>query len=65
MRIPDNYDAWEAHDRDQAKLLERLPVCADCQEPIQDDHVYTFDGLFYCPECVDINHRKTTEEYMT
>lgn len=56
-----DFRAW---DRDQSRMLERLPVCADCEEPIQYENYYTFDGLFYCPECVDNNHRKHTEEYI-
>ena len=27
MNIPDNYDLWEAHDREKEQALEDLPVC--------------------------------------
>ena len=45
QRIPDNYDAWEAHDAAQAKELEKLPVCDSCDEPIQDGDYYEIDHV--------------------
>jgi hypothetical protein len=62
--MPDNYDLWEAHQREQDKLLERLPKCADCGEPIQDDDYYEFDCYFYCWDCVCDNHRKSIDAYV-
>lgn len=56
QRIPDNYDAWQAHDAAQEQELEKRPVCDDCGEPIQTDVFYEFNGLRYCPECVALYH---------
>lgn len=30
---------------------ERLPVCAACREPIEDEVYYTIERRHYCPEC--------------
>ena len=41
------------HDREQADRLDRLPKCAHCGEPIQDDYCYEYEGEIYCEECFD------------
>lgn len=62
--IPDYHDLWRAHEREQAKELERLPVCYECDEPIQDEVCYEFDGELLCLECLKDNHRRRTEDYI-
>lgn len=42
-----------AYDSEQADRLERLPKCARCGEPIQDDYGYEYEGEIYCEECFD------------
>ena len=42
-----------AYDREQADRLDRLPKCAHCGEPIQDDYGYEYEGEIYCEECFD------------
>ena len=64
MRILDNYDLWEAHEREQQKKLAELPVCAVCGEPVQDDHFYLINDEVICPECLDAEFRKETEDFM-
>lgn len=54
---------YENYDRAQAELLERLPVCSECGEHIQDEHCYEFGGELICPDCVENNHRKNTEDF--
>lgn len=58
MSIPDNYDQWEAHERQQEKSLEELPVCDICDHPIQEDHFYQINGDNVCPECLENHFRK-------
>ena len=55
---------FERHDREQAKQLERLPVCERCGEPIQDDHLYLINDEFVCPECLERDFRKDTDDYV-
>ena len=50
------------HDAEQNRLLADLPICADCQEPIQDDHCFEINGEYICPTCMDDLHRKSTED---
>lgn len=53
--IPDNYDLWEAHDREQSRRLERLPKCFHCGEPVQQEMAVCLDGRWYCDECLEMN----------
>lgn len=64
MYVPDNYDLWEAHDREQTKRLERLPVCERCGEPIQDEHLYLINDEFVCLDCLDRDFKKRTDDYV-
>lgn len=60
-----NYDAYadfERHDREQARALSRLPICSECEEPIQDEFLYEINGEYICPECM-AEHRKYTEDF--
>jgi hypothetical protein len=50
-----DFDRW---DREQQRELERLPVCCECDKPIQDEIYYEFDGEYICPECLENNHEK-------
>lgn len=50
-----DFDAWDKHQNEQ---LERLPVCADCGEPIQDEYCYEYNDEFICPQCNEDLHRK-------
>ncbi len=64
MNIPDNYDLWEAHEREQEQALEKLPVCGICGEPIQDEHLYLINDEFICPACLESDFRKNTEDFI-
>ena len=43
---------FERHDAEQEEWLERLPVCDDCGEHIQDEHYYDINGFKICPDCL-------------
>ena len=64
MNTPDNYDIWEAHERELEKRLERLPVCDVCNQPIQDEHLYLINDEFICPECLERDFRKDVDDYV-
>ena len=66
MRIPDSYDLWEAHDREQARREARLPVCENpkCKKRISDDFYWEIDGEILCERCMNLRHRKYTEDYI-
>ena len=66
MNIPDNYDQWLAHERQQERQLERLPVCENpkCKKRIQDEHFFKVEGEILCEECMISRYRKNTEDYI-
>ena len=59
--MPDNYSQWEEHERKQEAWLAERPVCADCGEPIQDDHCFEINGEYICPRCMEDLHRRDVE----
>ena len=58
MPVPDNYDIWEAHDTQQQRAIENLPVCAYCEQPIQQDDAVQIDWYWYCDNCLENFLRK-------
>jgi formylmethanofuran dehydrogenase subunit E len=63
MGVPDNYDSFLHHQAEQDRLLDSLPVCNCCNEPIQDEYCYEIDSGLVCEECLKDNYRKPTENY--
>lgn len=56
-----DFNRWDA---EQQAVLNKLPKCAECDEPIQDDCYYEINGECVCPECLDNNHKHWVEDYM-
>ena len=54
-----DFDRWDA---EQNKRLEQLPVCADCDEPIQDYEAYYKDDRWYCLNCMDCYRKEVRPE---
>lgn len=50
---------WDA---EQERKLARRPVCADCDEPIQDEYCYEINGEYICERCLCDLHRKAVED---
>lgn len=59
MRIPDNFDLFDKHDRQQAEAEKLLPVCDWCGEHIHDEMCYRFDDEIVCERCVAQCHHDT------
>lgn len=56
-----DYDRFAA---DQEKELNRLPLCSECGERIQDDECWVINDEIYCPECAEELFCKWTEDYL-
>lgn len=63
MYVPDNYDAFEAHESEQDAWLASRPICEGCGEAIQDDYLYDVDGYIYCEECMKDLFRRSADDY--
>ena len=55
---------FERHDAEQERKLERLPICSECGERIQSDTLYLINDETICPECLEANYRKCTDDFM-
>ncbi len=61
--IPVNLDLFEAYDAEREAELDKLPRCYECGEPIQDDKCYEINDELVCPDCLERNHMKWTDDY--
>ena len=62
MCCPDNYSQWESQEREQDAWLAKRPICADCDEPIQDAEAYYINGEWICENCMDSYKREVIPE---
>lgn len=51
------------HDADREKQAEKLPICADCGEPVREDHYYLINDEVICPDCLE-TYRKWVDDYI-
>lgn len=61
--MKDNYDMWCEHEAEQERWLQTLPRCCECDEPIQTDELYEINDELICPQCMENNHKKWTENF--
>lgn len=52
---PDNYDIWSANEQRKDAALSRLPICAICDNPIQDERTFCYNGVWICQGCINEN----------
>lgn len=60
-----DFDRYEA---EQQRKLDRLPKCAHCGEPIQDEDCYKIDGDLVHSDCatdyLEKNCKVSTDKYI-
>ena len=65
--VPDNYDAFVAHDREQERKerewVRRLPVCSECGKPIRSENCWVIGDEIFCEECIN-GYKDYTENHM-
>lgn len=64
FRTDDPVADFGRYDDEQQRQLEKLPKCAYCNEPIQDDKCYLINDELICPECLEREHEKRTDDYV-
>lgn len=55
---------YNRYDAQQARRLNSLPLCSECDNPIQEEECFEFNGELICPDCLKDNHRKWVEDYV-
>ena len=64
MRTDDPVFDAERHTAEQESKLHKLPKCADCGNPIQDDYLFEICGEKICEECLIEHYRKSVDLYV-
>ena len=54
-----DFERWDAY---QTKQLEKRPVCRDCDEHIQEDTAYYYNGEWICKDCMSSYEREVCPE---
>ena len=62
-RSDDPYEDFRRRESEQERWLNNLPVCDECNRPIQDEHYFEFEERIICEECLEFNHKKRTEDF--
>ena len=60
-RTDDPVADFHRYDAEHQKKLNKLPKCADCGEPIQDDHYYLINDEPICPNCLESGYRQEND----
>ena len=55
---------FRRHDAKQQAELDRLPLCSECDNPIQIETCYEINGELICEECLENNHKKWVEDFI-
>lgn len=53
---------FEMHDLKQQEMLERLPDCSECGQPIQQEMAVYINGEWLCDSCLD-SYRRPVSDY--
>lgn len=62
MKTPDNYDMWEAHERELENARRKRPMCYKCGEHIQDDCRFNVYGYVLCESCLFTHFREVNDD---
>ena len=54
-----DFNRWDA---EMNSRLEQRPVCADCDEHIQDEFAYYINGEWICMRCMSAYEREVMPE---
>jgi formylmethanofuran dehydrogenase subunit E len=60
FRTDDPVADFHSYDAKLQEQLEKLPVCHECGEPIQQEDAVLLDGNYYCDDCLK-NMRMTID----
>lgn len=50
---------------EQEREVQKLPKCYECENPIQTEHCYEVNDELICPDCMERNHRKLVDDYVS
>lgn len=50
------------YDAERQAEIEKLPICSECDEHIQDEYLFEINGEYICEHCMEENHKKSTDD---
>lgn len=56
-----DFERWDA---EQEEKLEKMPVCDECGEHIQDDYLYDIGGEILCRTCMENKYERSVDDYV-
>ena len=62
--IPEPYELYDRYCAEQERNRKHLPVCMECDNPIEDDYAWEYNDEMLCYDCLVRNHRKPIEDVM-
>ena len=51
--VPDNYQAFEEHERHLSEMEEEILFCHWCNNLVESDIYYEINGNIVCEDCID------------
>lgn len=60
----EHYRTPEQYFREELEELNKLPKCDICGDVIQDDCLFDLDGDLICENCMFLQFRRRTEDYL-
>jgi len=60
--ILDNYLCFARHDAEQEALLDKLPRCCECDQPIQQEDAVYINDEWICDDCLS-SYRREVNPY--
>lgn len=58
FRTDDPERDFDRHEAEKQALLDKLPTCNFCGEPIQDEYLWEIGEDTYCDDCMREHFRK-------
>lgn len=63
-RTDDPVADFDCYDAEQERMLEKLPRCCCCDEPIQQEDAVCIDDNWFCDGCLADYLRKPVDDYI-
>jgi formylmethanofuran dehydrogenase subunit E len=53
IRTDDPLADFSRHEAEQWEELQKMPVCSECEEHIQEDRAYHIEDKWICTDCIN------------
>lgn len=53
---------YDRYCEEQEKLIDRMPLCEDCEKHIEDETAYYINGVWICKDCMSSYEQEVLPE---